>query len=121
MGGPKISGTGDLVSFSNLLATLKTFAVSLQGLEPAFRKLNDWRNLLAYTHHMSAPPDTVAKTIHSDISKGLPSIANREWLASKNVYQKPFPLTLEALLDPGSVLRAGFKVLPPESLTLDAA
>lgn len=85
-------------------------SMSLLSLSPgfmaSFAALNDWRNLLPYTHHMSVAQQATARTLIGKVVDDLPRFAqSTSWVAAAKVFTTPLPLGLEDLLDPDGTLR----------------
>ncbi|WP_223497063.1 hypothetical protein [Pseudomonas sp. A-RE-26] len=113
-----ISSSNSLISFSDMLDELTNAGIGLQGITNELRNLNKWRNVLAYTHHMSAPTDSIAQQIYNTVRPNLKHLANREWVESETVYNTPFPLKIEHLLDPNGDLRSSFNVISSKDLEI---
>lgn len=101
-------------------ALLAKDPVALRGSSGPFDQLNWWRNLLAHTHHMSAPRQDVATALYKQIQNSLPGIGGKAWKDALAVLQQPFPLTVRDVLDPHRLLRTGFKVEAADQLGIEA-
>lgn len=81
--------------------------INFHQLESAFRELNEWRNLLPYTHHMSTPRDQAASNLCHRIHMKLTQFAgSTAWSTAVDTYCSEPPLTVGGLLDPDGVLQS---------------
>ncbi|WP_372029193.1 hypothetical protein [Pseudomonas kurunegalensis] len=110
--------SGDLLSFDTLLTAFAQQGLTLNGMMNDLVKLNSWRNLFAYTHHMSCPRTTEAESLFRRIRVGLPTIANNQWKATVKVLSEPWPVSLEDMLDPAGEVRDTYSVHSADSLIL---
>lgn len=110
------SGSKEWITFDTLLTALNSHSIALSGMENDLRKLNSWRNLFAYTHHMSSPKKSDATDLFTRIRSNLPNIANSKWRNTVQALSKPWPVSLEDMLDLNGDLRATFSVHPVASL-----
>ena len=99
-----------LISFDLLLSALTNRGMTLNGMVPSFGSLNSWRNMFAYTHHMSSPQIGDAIDLFNKIRASLPHIANNEWKNSVKILSNPLPISLEDILDPCGEIRDSFKI-----------
>ncbi|WP_152623972.1 hypothetical protein [Stutzerimonas stutzeri] len=107
------------VSFDVLLTSFINQGQTLNGMAADLAKLNTWRNLFAYTHHMSCPRSDDANILFSKVRGGLPSIANTKWKRAVEALSLPWPVSLEDMLDPNGELRNSFMVLSVDALILE--
>ncbi|WP_447803906.1 hypothetical protein [Pseudomonas kilonensis] len=112
------SGNKDWISFDALLTAFANGGLTLNGMMNDFVKLNSWRNLFAYTHHMSSPRPVDADSLFFRIRTGLPNIANGKWKNAVRVLSQPWPVALEDMLDPSGDLRTTFSVHSAASLVI---
>lgn len=110
--------SGELLGFDALLTAFAQQGMTLNGMMNDLVKLNSWRNLFAYTHHMSCPRTAEAETLYKRIRSGLPAIVNNQWKATVRVLSEPWPVSLEDMLDPAGVLRDTYSVHSADSLTI---
>lgn len=110
--------SGDLLSFDALLTAFAQQGLTLNGMMNDLGKLNSWRNLFAYTHHMSCPRTAEADGLFKRIRSGLPAIANNQWKAAVNVLSEPWPVSLEDMLDPAGEVRDTYSVHSANSLII---
>lgn len=93
-------------SFNNHLTALAGY-VNFFELEELFKEINQWRNLLPYTHHMTVAPDDKAYFLLSKIVEGLPKFASStHWSNAVKTFAKAPPINLEDLVDPDGLLRS---------------
>lgn len=104
------------VGFDNLHSSLRNNGFSLGGVSNDLMELNSWRNLFAYTHHLSCPRSSDAETLFKKVRGGLPGIANNRWKQAVEALSEPWPVELEDMLDPGGDLRNTFTVHTASSL-----
>lgn len=115
--GPRLHSSGESLTYSALLIELLTVdSTALKGKEEAFKSLNAWRNLLVYTHHMSAPRPEDAKHLFSVVRSTLPALGGEEWRGCLDVLRQPFPVKIVDLIDPFEELRSGFSITTPQEL-----
>lgn len=113
------AGKNELISFDLLLTALTNQGMTLYGMVGDLLKLNSWRNLFAYTHHMSSPRASDAAILFSRIRSNLPHIANAKWNNTVRVLSEPWPVSLEDMLDPAGELRDTFTVYQATSLLIE--
>ena len=99
-----------LIGFDILLTALVNRGIMLNGMIGSFVTLNAWRNMFAYTHHMSSPDTSDGVALFFKIRESLPDIANHEWKQSVRVLSTPWPISLEDILDPWGEIRDSFKI-----------
>jgi hypothetical protein len=97
-----------LISFDLLLTALTNRGIMLNGMVGSIATLNSWRNLLAYTHHMSSPSFSDAIDLFTKIRSTLPDIANNEWKQAVSTLSSPWPISIEDILDPYGEIRDSF-------------
>jgi len=118
--GPRIRSSGKPLSYAELLTELITFdSAALNGKNVEFDSLNAWRNLLVYTHHMSAPKPDAAKQLFAVVRSTLPSLGGGEWRDCMATLEVPFPVLIADLIDPFEELRSGFSVTTPDELVAE--
>lgn len=106
------------IGFDALLSALANGGFSLNGMSSDLTKLNSWRNLFVYTHHMSCPRMVDAESLFVRIRSGLPNIANNKWKGAVKALSEPWPVELEDMLDPSGDLRSAFSVHSALSLVI---
>jgi len=115
--GPRMaSGRQDLISFDLLLTSLTNQGIGLNGMVADLATLNSWRNLFAYTHHMSSPNVATAESLYANIRPNLPYIANSKWKNAVSALREPWPVSLEDMLDPTGEIRDAYAIHSPSNL-----
>ncbi|MEA9589197.1 hypothetical protein VC279_19910 [Xanthomonas sp. WHRI 10064A] len=118
--GPRLRSSNESLTYSALLLELLAAdSTALKGKEKEFESLNSWRNLLVYTHHMSAPKPDDAKDLLSVVRSTLPALGGKDWRDCLTVLKRPFPVQIADLIDPFKELRSGFSVSTPEELVAE--
>ncbi|MGJ5998871.1 hypothetical protein ACSBR8_27000 [Pseudomonas aeruginosa] len=110
--------SGELLSFDALLTAFTQQGMTLNGMINDLGKLNSWRNLFAYTHHMSCPRMADARSIFTRIRSGLPGVANSSWKENVKTLSCPWPVSLEDMLDPAGEVRDTYSVHSVDSLRI---
>ncbi len=108
----------DWVGFDALHSALSNSGFSIGGISNDLIKLNSWRNLFVYTHHMSCPRSVDAESLFLRVRSGLDNIANSKWKGAVKVLGEPWPVELEDMLDPNGDLRSSFTVHSALSLAI---
>lgn len=106
------------VGFDALHSALSNGGFSLNGMSNDLIKLNAWRNLFVYTHHMSCPRTIDAESLFLRVRSGLPGIANSKWKGAVKALSEPWPVELEDMLDPSGDLRSAYSVHSAISLVV---
>lgn len=109
--GPRIKSSGKSLGFNDLLNELANAGnARVSGHYASFATLNTWRNLLACTHHMSAPSKVDASALFTSIRGILPNLGGAEWKKTFATLNTPFPLSLADFLDPFGDVRSTYSL-----------
>jgi hypothetical protein len=118
--GFRLRTTGSAPGYAALqLGLLTADSTALKGMNSKFSDLNSWRNLLVYTHHMSAPTAHDADILFSAVRSTLPALGGPEWRDCLAVLKKPFPLRIVDLIDPFQELRSGITISSSSDLVAE--
>ena len=93
----------------NSFDAVKTFLAPNPNRESDFCQLNDWRNLLMQTHHMTGLDDSTTRGIFGRIRPHLNALGGSRWNEAQDAYRKGILLTIADLLDIGESLSSSVK------------
>lgn len=109
--------SGKWVAFDALMEEVQRIQPTfLYGISGQLTRLNEIRNVLAYTHQIAAPMESELLRLYTDLSAALPQRTNARWRSLNAAFRTPFPVGIALLVDPDGTLRSGLRKASPAEL-----
>ncbi len=105
----RIRHDGKDCGFDSLRTESRRMGHTFAGVHTDLDTLNEWRNMLAYTHGLSAPPEMEVARLAATLVPAIRNSSNNYWRRLYSTFSANCPITTSALLDPDDMFHQGMK------------